>query len=137
MTKLDRNELTEALSALENLIHAEYHYVESLAINNDKLKDNDTMYSLMRNIHSARTEMMDQLAKSLPNIGPLWCTLKHLLLTRMSLMETAEKCGDKEEAELFLKWADQIHHIIKDMLFEHDFSGFKECSRCTDDKERK
>ena len=131
--KIDRNELMEALSALENFIHAEYHYIESLSVNADKTTA-ETL-DLMHKIHQTRTDIMDTLMQSLPNIGPMWCTIKHLMLTRMSLLETAEKCGDIEDAQHFLKWADDIYHMMKDILFEMDFSTFKDCSRCIEDRE--
>ena len=134
--KIDRNELIEAVSALENLIHSEYHYIEAISVNNDKVSESAVLIDIMRKVHTTRVEIMEELAKSLPNIGPIWCTIKHLLLTHMSLLETAEKCADPEDVQMFLKYADEIHHIIKDLLFEVDFSGFKECSRCLDDKEQ-
>ena len=111
--------------------HAEYHFMELLSINNKHITDKHIEFA--RQLRDTRVTLMEKMKEVASNIEPLWCTIKHLLLAHMSILETAEKYGSAEDTALLLKQAYEIITIIKTLLYEADLKMFANCSRCDKD----
>jgi len=136
MERIDRNDMEELLFAIEHAAHAEYHLVEVI-MNNfmlyvDQNRDyqtfiNDQLYTL----REVRRSLMRILETKRPNVGPLWCTLKHMLLLHFHLIELFEKSYD----DIYLSHASKIWDDIGNLLKQEGaFDNYKHCAICNQDR---
>jgi hypothetical protein len=126
----DRNEITSSLYTLANIAHAEYHLIEIIVNNMDRITKDDPLITNARKLRKTRSQMMGELAKERPAVNGLWCVVKHLVLTEMHLWELYEKTEDT----VTLDHAKTIHLMLDELLGVDAYGSLEACPRCETDQ---
>ena len=133
MTRSDRNDIEELLFAIMNAGHAEYHLLE-LITNNYELyinRDRQFINAQIDLLRDTRRSLMENLEAIRPNVGPLWCTLKHMLLLYFHLIEIFERNKDIRYLNIANKIWDNIGNLLKD---KQSFLDYQHCAICNQDR---
>ena len=131
--RIDRNEIEELLFSIEHAAHAEYHLLE-VVMNNLALYKNrepELINSTLELLRNTRRELMSKLEEKRPNVGPLWCTLKHTLLLHFHLFELYEKYQDIGYLTMACRIWDKIGDLLKD---QSTFVAYEHCAICNQDR---
>ena len=124
----DRTDITELIYAIQNIIHTEYHLIETLMLNQD-IAPNE-LFGIVNDIRGIRKSLMLKLTETKPQLNGLWCFFKHLFATQTHLFELYERNLDK----YYLDQALKIHLIIDEVLAMDNLENLKDCPRCDEDK---
>ena len=130
MEKVDRSLREELLLAIANAAHAEYHFTELVQSNADK-QCPCHYREYMDTLRKIRIELMNKLAKEFPNVLPLWCTIKHLLLAYFHTLEVLERKPSGAVAKAGNNILELVHELLD---INGAFDDFEACIRCNETK---
>ena len=132
MKHTDRKEVVEMMSAIGNIANAEYHIIENVSINMDKLspEELENLKSIVKHLRETRVRMMEELCEKIPEASGFWCAVKHLLTAEIQSYEIFERNGDTR----WLVHANSLKIVLDDLLSVDSGKDFKDCPRCEEDK---